>query len=457
MRKILYSKYSNDRDDKYAIRTNIVKDEFGNKCVQKYYLKEEGKAHFDNMKQAYQRLQEVYNHHNGQVNRYTEIENGLEFEFINGSTLDVLLKEVLEKKDIEKAKELLSQYFSFVECAAEDNNFVLTNEFKQVFGMPEIDFSQEKAADAADIDLILPNIIVNDTWNIIDYEWTFLFPIPMKFVMYRGMLYWFLENGNQLPLAWNEVMELAGITVEMEDQFKRMEEHFQKHILGEKVPAAEMRNLIDQEIISINPINVEQAKKSCIQIFFDRGEGFSDKDYISKKRKWSEHDKIHLFIEIAPGVKSIRLDPEEKECIVVVKKLSSGGKALEYLHNGKNIHDNIILFLTKDSNIVIQDVDELEQGIEVELEVYILNESMKHMVQNLQDQISQLQNDKENLAAEYSAMEQQHAIALAAYEESQDQLVRKMFFSRALYILKRESKNKSLAIGNKLKRMFRTN
>ena len=71
-----------------------------------------------------------------------------------------------------------------------------------------------------DVDLVCQNILLDDSAQIIDYEWTFTFPVPLEFVIFR-FLYFYLEAKNrtcyQQP-ALAGLYEKAGITKEMREK-----------------------------------------------------------------------------------------------------------------------------------------------------------------------------------------------------------------------------------------------
>ena len=52
MRKVLYSKFSKDREKKYQIQTLILEQD-GKKKILKKPIHEEGKAHLENMQKSY--------------------------------------------------------------------------------------------------------------------------------------------------------------------------------------------------------------------------------------------------------------------------------------------------------------------------------------------------------------------------------------------------------------------
>lgn len=71
--------------------------------------------------------------------------------------------------------------------------FFKTPEFVQVFGDAEISESC-RCSGMSNIDLVPANILLQDSGvSVIDYEWTFRFPIPCNFILYR-MIHYYLES-----------------------------------------------------------------------------------------------------------------------------------------------------------------------------------------------------------------------------------------------------------------------
>ena len=58
--------------------------------------------------------------------------------------------------------------------------------YQKVFGEITLPVSVPFAK-GVDIDLIFANIMVQgNTWTVIDYEWTFDFPVPVDFLLWRA-------------------------------------------------------------------------------------------------------------------------------------------------------------------------------------------------------------------------------------------------------------------------------
>ena len=68
----------------------------------------------------------------------------------------------------------------------------------------------------------------------LDYEWVFLFPVPEHFVKYR-ILYYFYEQYSSVlkQLTLDQILGYFGITPEMAEVYRRMEENFQSYVHGE--------------------------------------------------------------------------------------------------------------------------------------------------------------------------------------------------------------------------------
>lgn len=99
--------------------------------------------------------------------------------------------EALEDKDEVRFLSLLRMYDGIIRSNVniERRTFMPDAQFVQVFG--EVSFPVEmECGKEMNIDMSFDNIIKDQTdskYKIIDYEWVFSFPIPVKFVIYRAV------------------------------------------------------------------------------------------------------------------------------------------------------------------------------------------------------------------------------------------------------------------------------
>ena len=94
------------------------------------------------------------------------------------------------------------------------------------------------------MDRIFSNILLTgEEWSFIDYEWTFDFPVPIHFVLYRA----FFLAANEIPdaacIAFEPMMDRLGIGKEEYQEYAKMEAHFQQYIRGNETP---VRDLLTQ-------------------------------------------------------------------------------------------------------------------------------------------------------------------------------------------------------------------
>ncbi len=201
MDKLLYEKLSNERNPRFNIITDIVERD-GQKLVIKRPYNQDSKEHIRKMYDCYRGLQETLQGSDFCVNETNLVGDNVECQFIEGSRLT--------SKDTADFVEAIRK--AYLPHAQE---FVSTPEFEVVFGKVELP-KGVLAAKYLDIDLIFDNIIVTDRgWEIIDYEWTFDFPIPINYLLYRGMIF-----GGLTP-------SFVQIPDNEKPIYQKMEEHFQ--------------------------------------------------------------------------------------------------------------------------------------------------------------------------------------------------------------------------------------
>ena len=104
MKEIIYSKYANDRNDAYKIRTDIVQDENGKRFARKTPLTEKCNGHINAMYQNYLKLSEIFQNTKIRMNHCEPVGNALEFEFVEGETYEDFLDGLLEAIGLDRDK-----------------------------------------------------------------------------------------------------------------------------------------------------------------------------------------------------------------------------------------------------------------------------------------------------------------------------------------------------------------
>lgn len=275
---IVFSKYSAERDPQYALRTDIryqsidgqnsFEDKMGEQAESrdlltsdKTALLEEGKSHIAGIKTAYDHLTSQYAGSGIEIGpcRPGENKKSVTLDFIPGQNLQRLMEELIIQGRGADVKRIVDAYTKRILSAATDD-FAMTDDFRRVFGgarLPE----GLKTAKISDIDLIFSNLIIPDEagddiekivkadWSVIDYEWTFDFPIPVHFILHRC----FYLATHQLmacpELNFEELIKGIGISPDESEQYLRMEEYFQNTIQGSLEPERNMLTKIGNGII----------------------------------------------------------------------------------------------------------------------------------------------------------------------------------------------------------------
>ncbi len=366
MRKVIFSKFPDGRAKRFSLQTNIVKDNNG-LYVEKTPMYEEAVFHIENIKKNYTLLKEAVKRSSQPVvvNECLESEKGVRFDFIDGKSLEEVVIDLSKVNKTEEIRFLLRSYYNFLLETMTDQKagrFSPSEEAIQIFfsgdGTDAAEISEGSlTTDYVNTDLIFPNIIVNEKgWNIIDYEWGFCFPLPVRFVYYRAVSYLYSSHGTEIPLKWSSVLDIAKITPKDEEVFKKMEVSFQNYVKDDEVFLAEYRERIGKECIDINRLlgllDKSRAKRSFL-VFLDLGEGYLAKNSFFLECKRDGEGEFIEF-DLVRDVKGLRIDPLEEPCIVRILDISTRNDTdFDLIHNGKMVSEGLYVFDNNDPQLII--------------------------------------------------------------------------------------------------------
>lgn len=378
--EILFCKYSNERDNKFKIRTDIIRKEDGSKIVNKTALTREAKNHIIKLFENYKLLDELFADSKIYINKCIKNNNVASFEFIEGVTLEEELDKLLCKKDYIGIINKIQEYANILRRKMGKYRFSICDEFESVFGNIHIKSSLE-CCDINDIDLNFNNIlVVKDSWHIIDYEWTFNFPIPLNFIIYRA-IFWYIQNAEKRSeLKKLDLYKIVGISDEEIEEYKKMEINFQKYVLGDwkqldsLYGKTTLKNIDIKEVIDKE--NLQNYRES-IQVFYDYGNGFSE-DNSYKINNFIKNDKtIEFEVLISESVKSVRIDPSSWYSLLRIDKIFGMSEILypiNYTTNGIAFAKDMVLFGSNDPQIIISDISPNTYKLEVAFEIEILSQ-----------------------------------------------------------------------------------
>lgn len=383
-----YVKYSNDRKDDFRIKTvqKSVQTDAGNeKIIEKHPLSEAAWDHIENIFHAYEKLKERYQNSGLEVNRCKlhRGEDGAPYvtlEYLEGRSLEEMLDECLEKDDIEGFHRLFDSY------------------------REKISYGEE--TETADYDLIFANILINpdkngacdidNTWNLIDYEWTFDRAVEAKEIAFRSVYCYLLENEKRNRLNLDLIMDKLEIAQSDAEQYRRQELEFQKYVTGKNMSMAEIREAIGYPVYTVRAFCAGQeaaSHRGRVQIYEDTGKGFNEEqsfflDENSDQVRTSPDGLMELQVEIKRGRSALRVDPCNDYCLIYLKNIMWNGapfplKGKQIQMNGFKVGEDTYVFPTQDPNITLSlpaPGNEEKNLLQITMEVTGLpEETVKHM------------------------------------------------------------------------------
>lgn len=274
MKKTKYSKYNRTRREKFQIRTCIVEED-GKQYVEKTALNEEAVPHVRQMKENHDRLTKQ-----GGLSLVTAYlsQDGwtVRFPFLSGETMARRLG-----RGIAAGKPPYGEIMEAMElvlCARPESRrpFIQTEEFETVFGSSE-GVGEDEAFLTSNVDCLFENVVLTDGGPCcLDYEWVFSFPVPIGFIRYR-MLHYFYEQYKSIlaELTLAEFLVNFGIRPEVIPVYGEMESRFQEYVHGENQQIYLTNYMHDVHMI---PEDMDEVKRA-----------------VEKQREWVR--QLHLEIE----------------------------------------------------------------------------------------------------------------------------------------------------------------
>lgn len=413
--KIIFSKFSTERAAFLQIRTDIVKTAEGKKYVLKTPLTKEAKPHIDNLFVIREKLNDLYCDKNVLINRCERINEGIRFDYIEGITFEEKLDSYLLNQDYNNIFEMIKDYKEKFLINSNRVLFQMSEAFQHVFG--EVSFHREldSLATSSNIDLIFSNVIINDQWNVIDYEWTFDFLIPSNFILYRAICNYIYSSEKRAELLQFDLFHKFGIEDDELEQYKNMDTSFHQYVLKGYTPLNVMYPSFNRLNYHIKEFASDYVP-GRVQVFYDSGNGFTEDNSSFINCKKTEEEFI-LNISLEPNVKMVRIDPTDKHCILKLSELcldeedvAQEGKDIKFWINGDLIGENLYLFNTDDPQIVIPEAQNVKQ---IKMKFRITNINMG-LAQHLSDCI----REKSDRIIEVEK-------SIIAYEKEKNELIQK--------------------------------
>lgn len=363
MYQVVYTKYSNERSEEFSLFTKILENEGKQKIVVKIPETQRGWRHIENIKKNYVGLKQIYEKNGIYINKCELNNEGIQLEYLEGKTYEEIVDEILIKNGVDAAIQMMRKYMELVVIKEQLSKFKVTQEFERIFGKVELPVNQMSLS-VTDIDMIMSNMICNGgTYYLIDYEWTFDFPIPVKYVIYRIIHYYIECNSIRKKIKKRNIYEKFELTEEEIKCFEQMEQNFQLYIQGDRIPIRDMHHSISPGNFNVQDIiqkKINEKEERKLQVYFSYGEGYREEN----SKLYSFDDKnVKGWIDVPADVTDIRIDPGTKKGICIIKSLSTepNDVVIPFSTNGYKISDRLIFFENDDPYFAIVNHDQMEK------------------------------------------------------------------------------------------------
>ncbi len=378
--QLLYTKYSSGRSKQFSMQTRIVRDRDGKNTVYKKAEYPEGQTFLAHIAEAAKQLSGFWEER-GQfsVNRCVPRDGSIEFEYLQGLTVEEELDGLLSQGNTQEAAKLLREAVGKICGSARAEKFEMTPGFRQVFGDVQIPAGEPSFA-VADVDLIFSNLrkTADGRWNVLDYEWTFFFAVPVKYILFRA-LHYYLESA---PIRAEfgrlfDFYEEFGITSGQQEIYRQMERQFQKYVAGSDISAGSLYHMMGKQALPLGELLAETERRK-VQVYLDYGQGFCEENsYFVENRSGKE---LHYIVTIPEQAVGVTIDPAFSACFLKEVSLTWIGEEGErlapvrYETTGYRAGKDGYVFDNSDPKIIIKEIMETSRRIEVSYRINILEE-----------------------------------------------------------------------------------
>lgn len=180
--------------------------------------------------------------------------SSLYYPYIGFPSLEELVADAIEEGDLSFGRSLVEEYVQFVHNLP--SHTCIPEQFMREFDISSGEIPNAiKCLDCTVIDCIPRNIKVGpESWYIIDNEWTKDYPLPIDYLIFRGLaaltvslqphiqdqvsenrpvvLFWgYGKNRQYIPLSWLEILETSSIPL---NRINHWETHLQNKICTDR-------------------------------------------------------------------------------------------------------------------------------------------------------------------------------------------------------------------------------
>jgi O-antigen biosynthesis protein len=245
--ELLYARYNRHRLPRFQVETSIWRDG-GRKFVLKKALTPDAVAHLERL---HAQTAPIRHSLRGGCLRLPEVtvidKQTLRFDFVEGRSLDALLSDAFRERDQARFLGIVGDYLALLnsafaplhqETARGADAPVWTEDMRQVFALTspaELEGLGPFLTPAL-ADLVFENIIAADgRYYLIDHEWVFDGCLPVSFILFRSLFYFYEKNkqfGLETWMPLSAALERFALAPATIRRYREMDEAFQAHVFG---------------------------------------------------------------------------------------------------------------------------------------------------------------------------------------------------------------------------------
>lgn len=310
MREVKFVKYNKMRKEKFQLKTTIYTQD-GVLWVEKAALSEKGHEHIQSFGDKYEKLNRVCSHMKA---LRPELENGrMKYPYVTGNTLSEVLAENIKQGAglIEEIKQALHLVFDVEDEYLTD--FTITESFKEVFG--DTGEIEDKAVTIANVDALFDNILKTEQGYLcLDYEWVFTFPVPLHFLYYRNITYFYIKYRSLIPYdSADAFLQEFGITEDMVSRYEKMEVCFQEYVHGKDHEDAYMRRYVQKNISFSELLDMESTVPKQLDRILQLQDEVEDKNQHIRRMQETQRLTQNHVTNLEGVIAALRADISNKE------------------------------------------------------------------------------------------------------------------------------------------------
>ena len=413
--KKIYSKITKERQKEFQIETYIAVQD-GKQYVAKRALHAEAYPHVRAMAEYYQRCQEAGN----VCPSAMQGNDTIVFDYLEGKSLCRELLDALRGKNREQFFALLGNYTEFVANTVDAEQVTFAGgensdwkpEFEKVFGQSELS-GEYMCGRNLNIDLTFDNIIkteADENYRMIDYEWLFPFPVPLKFVYYRAAYAFYVRYGSRMKelLTQQELLDYFALSEEEIRVFEHMNVSFNAYVYGGENGYNQITKAYRHTIYDVKKLLPEE--NLFFQLFLNDGMAYLEDKAITRGLSGKEIELV-IPLKLSEEIKEIRIDPINVSGILKNLKIevkagdTEWSEVTEYRHNAILFEETNWIFCSEDPQVIFENQWENSE-VDVKTQFTIVEAGMqenpalaalmqqKEELQKKQDELTLIKNSR---------------------------------------------------------------